>query len=108
MAPSSDHSRPPKRSRVKIEDEDGSTQFDLSKCQQHPNLYVSSGNVVLLCEGTLFKLYNGYLVNHATEFKDMLSAEPVHAESYDKCPLFRLQDSAQDMEYFLSALLYSE
>lgn len=108
MASSSESSRSLKRPRVKLEDEDRSPHLDLSKCHRHKKLYIATGNVVLVCETTLFKVYDGYLVNDAIEFQEMLSTQHVQIERHDECPLLRLQVSAQDMEYFLSALLFSE
>jgi hypothetical protein len=75
---------------------------------RHSELYLRDGNVVLLCENTLFRVYGGVLAMNSQVFKDMFSLEgiqPTGAETYDGCPCIRLPDQAKDIERLLNVLL---
>ena len=80
---------------------------DASSWIRHPELYVLDGNIVLLCENTLFRISGGMLALNSEVFKDMMSLasnQPIGAETYDGCPYIRLTDRAKDLEVFLKAL----
>jgi hypothetical protein len=95
--------------RIRTDDLDASPRSsDSSKWVRHPKLYIQDGNVVLLCENTLFRVYGGVLAMNSQVFKDMFSLEgiqPTDAETYDGCPCIRLPDQAKDIERLLNVLL---
>lgn len=93
---------PLKRARLDT-DETG-----LNHCTHHPTFFLPDGNVVLVCEAILFRTYKGLLSRHSEIFWDMFSLsshQPADAEVYDGCPVVRLQDTAQDFTYLMSAML---
>ncbi len=72
-------------------------------------LWFEDGSVVLETESIFFKVYSGILAQSSSVFKDMFSfpqpeAGDSGAETYDGCPLVRMQDSAHDLRHFLRAL----
>lgn len=72
-------------------------------------LWFADGGLIIQAETTLFRVYREFLAVHSGVFRDMLSIPiPADTETMDGCPLVRLQDSAEDMAYFLKALLYPE
>lgn len=107
MMSSSQPTNPNKRTRV--EDLDALDRpSEASNWIRHPELYMPDGNIVLLCENTLFRVYGGVLAINSEVFKGMLSLggyQPADAENYDSCPLIRLLDRSKDMERLLNALL---
>ena len=76
--------------------------------KRHPVLYLEDGTVVLLANTTVFRVYFGLLSMHSEVLRGMASLsphQPADAESYDDCPLVRLTDDPQDVEYFLGAMM---
>ncbi|KAJ7046044.1 hypothetical protein C8F04DRAFT_1322547 [Mycena alexandri] len=62
-----------------------------------------------IAETTLFRISRDFLALRSPIFGDMLSIPtPENAETMEGCPIVRLPDSANDITYFLKALLYSE
>lgn len=96
---------PIKRRRVDSDD------VSLDQCTRHPNLYMEDGNIVLVCEYTLFKVYRGLLSRNSEVFCDMFalsSHQPTDAEQWDGSPIVRLHDLAEDFGNFLTVLLDAE
>ena len=97
---SSDASPAKKRART-ISD---SSIEDSDDWKRHPELYMSDGTMVLLAKDIVFRVYPGLLSKHSDVFGGMATlseCQPPNAEIYDGCPLVRLSDDAQDLEYFL-------
>ncbi|RXW19836.1 hypothetical protein EST38_g6018 [Candolleomyces aberdarensis] len=72
-------------------------------------LWYDDGNLILQAGNALFKLYRGLLRAQSSVFDDMF-AFPVPPEgnpALEGCPIVQTYDSAQDMKYFLKALLNS-
>ncbi|KAJ7753195.1 hypothetical protein B0H16DRAFT_1373023 [Mycena metata] len=72
-------------------------------------LWFEDCGLIIQAETTLFRISRDFLAMRSPVFADMLSMPtPVDAETMDGCPFVRLPDAAQDVTYFLKALLYSE
>lgn len=83
------------------------TSASPSTWTRHSELYFSDGNVILLCESTVFKVWRGILAVNSEVFQDLFSLEPHQpdtSEKYDGVPVVRLHDSAKDMEILLKTL----
>ncbi|KAF8584601.1 hypothetical protein K439DRAFT_1345714 [Ramaria rubella] len=75
--------------------------------KRHPDIYFGDGSVVLLAETTLFRVYWGWLGKRSDVFSQLASfdnVQPPDSETYDGCPLIRVSDTAEDLEYFLNAM----
>lgn len=73
-------------------------------------LWFEDGNLILQAEQTLFRIYRGLLCARSSVFGDMF-AFPPPAEGntmFDGCPIVQTYDSAQDMSFFLRAVLDSD
>ncbi|GJJ09974.1 hypothetical protein Clacol_004199 [Clathrus columnatus] len=77
--------------------------------KRHAELYMSDGTIVLLAESTLFRVYAGLLATQSLVFKGLTESSqhlPDDAESYDGCPLVKLQDdNPEEVAYFLKATM---
>ncbi|KAJ7759887.1 hypothetical protein B0H16DRAFT_1720103 [Mycena metata] len=72
-------------------------------------LWFEDCGLIIQAETTLFRISRDFLAMRSPVFADMLSMPtPVDAETMDGCPFVRFPDAAQDVTYFLKALLYSE
>lgn len=114
MSRSSVTSRPsssPKK-RLRTDDDDdyelGSspTRLSLESLQRNKSLWYPDGTVVLVCNDTAFRVYQGVLAQRSTVFRDMFRLAPpaIDAEHMDGCLVVRLSDSALDLQYLLHAL----
>ncbi|KAI0342599.1 hypothetical protein BDW22DRAFT_1357039 [Trametopsis cervina] len=73
--------------------------------EKHKAWYLADGNIILLAENMLFRGYRGLLAMHSPLFRDMFSMpQPGDAETFEGCPVVRLQDSAFHIEWLFSAL----
>ncbi|KIY53019.1 hypothetical protein FISHEDRAFT_34132 [Fistulina hepatica ATCC 64428] len=75
--------------------------------QKHADLWFLDGSVVIRAENTLFRIHLSQLARHSICFKDMLCISHSSGSSGDKlsnCPLLNLQDTAEDMCNFLTAM----
>ena len=73
------------------------------------SLWFEDGNLILRAEDSLFRIYSGILSARSSVFRDMF-AFPPPAEGnakMDECPIVEVYDSAEDMTYFLQAILDS-
>jgi hypothetical protein len=71
------------------------------------DIWYEDGTLVVRAEYTLFRVYRGILAAQSEVFNDMLSVpQPPSAETetFDGCPVVRVQDTAEDMSRFLRAL----
>lgn len=75
------------------------------------DVWFDDGNVVLVAENTLFKIYRGTLKAQSPLFEDLFALpqqESEQLEKYEDCPLIHLHDSAADMRIFLKAMIDPE
>lgn len=80
---------------------------DPERWTRHPELYFSDGNIVLICDNTVFKVWQGILAVNSEVFQDLFSLaihQPESIEKYEDQPLIRLHDSAEDMQALLQTL----
>ncbi|KAF5313596.1 hypothetical protein D9611_010135 [Ephemerocybe angulata] len=83
---------------------------DMSTLTRADGLWFEDGNLILQAEQTLFRIYRGLLCARSSVFGDMF-AFPPPAEGnmmFDGCPIVQTYDSAQDMGFFLRAVLDSD
>jgi hypothetical protein len=73
-------------------------------------LWFDDGNIVLHAGNAIFKVYRCLLAARSSVFRDMLAFPPPPEgnETLDRCPIVQTCDSAQDMKYFLKAILDHE
>ncbi|KAF6750096.1 hypothetical protein DFP72DRAFT_991720 [Ephemerocybe angulata] len=82
----------------------------MSTLTRADGLWFEDGNLILQAEQTLFRIYRGLLCARSSVFGDMF-AFPPPAEGnmmFDGCPIVQTYDSAQDMGFFLRAVLDSD
>ena len=79
--------------------------------RQHPDLWFPDGNIILVAEGTGFKVYKGILASHSEVFRDMfalaqtgLSVSVNGEESTHGAPIVPLGDYANEVAHFLRPL----
>ncbi|TFK47463.1 hypothetical protein OE88DRAFT_806916 [Heliocybe sulcata] len=71
------------------------------------DLWFKDGNVVLQAESMLFKVFRGILAINSEIFKAMFALPlPQTPDVYEGQPLVIMNDSAEDLTYFLSAIFY--
>lgn len=71
------------------------------------SIWYDDGNVILQAETVQFKVHKSILAQSSSVFSDMLSfPQPptTETEMIESCPVVRLSDSAEDVEYVLQAL----
>lgn len=73
------------------------------------SLWFEDGNLILRAEDSLFRIYSGILSARSSVFKDMFAFPPPAEgnDNMDGCPIVEVYDSAEDMTYFLQAILDS-
>ncbi|KAJ7790457.1 hypothetical protein B0H13DRAFT_2689976 [Mycena leptocephala] len=72
-------------------------------------LWFQDCGLIIQAETTLFRVSRDFLAMRSPVFRDMLSMPtPKDAEMMGGCPFVCLPDSAEDITYFLKALLYYE
>lgn len=75
-------------------------------------VWFADGNLVLQAENIVFKVYQGILTQESSLFRDMLSLpqppDQSSADIYEGCHLVKVQDTAEDITTFLSALHHYE
>ena len=68
-------------------------------------LWFDDGTIILQAGTSIFRVYKGLLAARSPVFLDMISMpEPDQMELMEGCPLVRLEDSAEDLEYFLRCI----
>lgn len=79
---------------------------------RHPELYILGGDIVLVCEHTVFRIWRGILAVNSEVFQDMFALgvgnQPLNYEKYDGVPLVRLYDTPRDMEVLLRLLFIAK
>ncbi|KAJ7876240.1 hypothetical protein B0H13DRAFT_1723032 [Mycena leptocephala] len=72
-------------------------------------LWFEDFGLIIQAERTLFRVSRDFLAVRSPVFQDMLSLPtPQSSDMMDGCPFVCLPDTAQDITYFLKALIYSE
>ncbi|KAJ6571179.1 hypothetical protein B0H19DRAFT_936860 [Mycena capillaripes] len=85
------------------------TDHDATEPTRADGLWFQDCGLIIQAETTLFRVSRDFLGMRSCVFRDMLSMPPpADADTMEGCPFVRLPDSAQDITYFLKALLYSE
>ncbi|PIL26497.1 hypothetical protein GSI_12255 [Ganoderma sinense ZZ0214-1] len=103
--------RPLKRARLSAEPADSQSVSSSSlsspsaTLQRHPDVWFNDGNIVLVAQGTGFRIYQGLLAGQSTVFSDMFASSSSSDESFDGCPVVRLSDSPHDLAHLLRVLL---
>lgn len=98
-------SQPPaKRRRADLTD-------DTSPEPKSPTLYergepwLEDGNVVLVAEGTAYRVLRSILSKNSEVFRDMfMIPQPAEAETFAGCLVVHLSDSKKDVSFLLSVL----
>lgn len=80
--------------------------MNLSDFTRHSDLWFDDGSVVLVAEGTGFRVHRGLLARHSGIFHDTFSMpQPVDVETHENCQVVRLtEDSAADWATILGIL----
>lgn len=93
----------------------------MADLQKVDTLWFNDGNLIVITESKVFRLYQGFLARRSPIFKDMLSIpQPDASIAIDEadqrvidalgldttgCAVVRLTDNPQEVEWFLSAFL---
>jgi hypothetical protein len=99
--------RPGKRPRtqsaeLKQEEADGRPTYE-----QHPELWFTDGNLVVVAEKTAFRIYRGVLVKHSAVLEDKLASVLDDGQiMYEGSPVLVLDDPAEWVAEML-ALMFS-
>ncbi|KIM29714.1 hypothetical protein M408DRAFT_328578 [Serendipita vermifera MAFF 305830] len=78
-----------------------------SEVQHHPKFYISSGDMVIQVERTIFKVHSYFLTTQSEVFRDMVMAAPRtnrHDDGTDSEPLVLSGDSVEGWELLLNAI----
>ena len=71
----------------------------------HGDVWLEDGNVVLVAEGTAFRVFRSVLAKNSEIFRDMFNLpQPESTEMYAGCPVVGLHDSKADLRWILKAL----
>lgn len=73
---------------------------------EHPSLYYSDGNLILIAENIKFRVYGGHLARRSNIFKDMIAiGQPEGSVMVDGCPAVHLDDPAELVGHLLEIML---
>ncbi|KAF8528632.1 hypothetical protein JB92DRAFT_2805187 [Gautieria morchelliformis] len=67
-------------------------------------MWMDDGNMVLAAKDVVFRVHRSQLARQSVVFTDMFVSSPRDAEWYDGVPVFRLEDSSEDVLQLLLAL----
>jgi hypothetical protein len=82
------------------------SSLELRRCD---DLWFEDGNIVIRAEGTVFRLYKGFLASHSSIFHDMFALpQPANrpTETYENCEIVCMNDSGYESTEFFKALHY--
>ena len=87
--------------------------FQRFGCHESEEFWFADGTVILACESTAFRVHRGVLAMHSEVFRDMFAVgqsapNSPGNETFDGCPVVRLQDEAEDIFNLLRTLYYRE
>lgn len=92
---------PPKRPRTEVEGEGSSS----SPTYMRGDPWFDDGNVVLVAQGTAFRVFRSVLSKNSEIFHDMFAMpQPADVETFEGCPVVHLQDAKHDLEVVIKAL----
>ena len=99
--------RPRKRSRQPDADGPSATQADAPNYKRG-SVWFDDGNIVLVAEGTAFRVYRGILARNSEVFRGMFTVpQPLDGEKWEGCDVVHFTDSAADWALILSILFDS-
>nr|GAT57663.1 predicted protein [Mycena chlorophos] len=70
----------------------------------HPDLCLPDGNIAILTAQTYFIVHQGLLSRHSPVLQQLANSLDPHAQRIESRPVLALEDTPQDMAFFLSAL----
>lgn len=78
---------------------------ELKRDQQ---VWLEDGNIVLLCESTMFRVHRSILAAHCEALQDMFAVyvPPKDEKTYEGCPLIVMHDKPVDMRRFLKTIVF--
>lgn len=80
-------------------------QSDLLPAFCHPSLYFSDGNLAVLVGGVYFLIHKGLLSRHSSLLADAIKGlESTSPRLLENCAVLELDDSVDDLLYFLLAM----
>ena len=76
------------------------------KLIRREDLWFDDGNVVFQAQDAVFRVHKSVLCRESAFFRDMFSLpQPLTLrETYDGCPLVKVQDSVEDISLFLAVI----
>ncbi len=68
-------------------------------------LWFDDGSIVLVAQGTAFRVHASLISRHSPAFKKLFAMPRTsEAEHLNGCPVFHLSDTAEDMDYLLELI----
>lgn len=84
--------------------EKSTQEYDLP---QHDEFYLHDGNVIIVCDSTLFRVHTGLLSINSSEFKERFSPRSLEkADRLRGCPLVHLEETEYDLYTLLKVIYY--
>ncbi|TCD68730.1 hypothetical protein EIP91_010014, partial [Steccherinum ochraceum] len=98
--------RPPKRPRLHSQADFSQPLRERMKTKyERGDLWLDDGNIVLVAEGTAFRVHQSILSRNSEVFRDMFTLpQPEGTETCHGCPVVHLQDSKKELLHVLLAL----
>lgn len=100
--------QPNKDSDARPSEPDAQARHDASEIDgfyTHGDVWLEDGNVVLVAEGTAFRVLRSILAKNSEIFRDMFKIpQPESTEMYAGCPVVKLHDSKADLRWILKTL----
>ncbi|EMD41182.1 hypothetical protein CERSUDRAFT_111734 [Gelatoporia subvermispora B] len=101
-----------KRRREEYGADEDATESDIpskpptSDFESDSTLWFEDGNVIMVADSVGFRLYRGVLSARSTVFQNLFQIpQPTDGETYEGCPVIRLQDTAEDLRHLLRAFM---
>ncbi len=96
----------PQKKAKQEENEDAVVHLDIDGLKIHADFWYPDGNVVLVVDGSVFKLYKARLARYSTVFDSMFTGDSERRAQYEGCPCYRLPEDikSDDFVAFLEAL----
>lgn len=78
----------------------------LSKLSPHERFYLPDGNLLIICEETVFRVHTGLLTLNSRILREKLAPlKLIEAEQYEGCPCIYLPDKSHEF-YVLLMVIY--
>ncbi|OJT07797.1 hypothetical protein TRAPUB_1312 [Trametes pubescens] len=96
----------PQKKAKQEENEDAVVHLDIDGLKIHADFWYPDGNVVLVVDGSVFKLYKARLARYSTVFDSMFTVDGERRAQYEGSPCYRLPEDikSDDFVAFLEAL----